>query len=289
MSGYFHYQSGGHGKIGSLQEILIYLWFLAHQTTPFRDIADRFYISISTLHRIIRKVTLFLSNLLKETITWPATDEKEIIERHFRFNNFPGVIGCIGCTHIKIAKPGNDPESYLNKNKFYSIQLQVVCDHKKRIRDIFVGFPGSVSNSYVFQSSPLYANLKEKCVEYYLLGNKSYPCLENLLTPFEDNGCLNEKQKNFNMKLSLNQFVVEQCFTMLRQKFRQLNYLKLKNMDDIVHLIRACCVLHNLTLEDEFDFEEMEFIGNIRSSCEDTWSDFKGQEKRNHITNILTI
>lgn len=89
-----------------------------------RDVSDRFEIAISTLFTIVRNFTYFLSNKAPEVIKWPSEEEKQEIERHFRINGeFPGVIGAIDGSHIKIDKPSNDPESYLNRKKFYSIQV----------------------------------------------------------------------------------------------------------------------------------------------------------------------
>lgn len=56
-------------------------------------------------------------------IKWPDDFEKEEIETHFRNNNFPGVIGIIDGTHIRIDKPAEDPDSYLNRKHFFSIQV----------------------------------------------------------------------------------------------------------------------------------------------------------------------
>lgn len=45
--------------------------------------------------------------------------------------------------------------------------------------------------------------------------------------------------------------MIEHCFGILKQKFRQLYHLKLRSEHDIANFIRACCVLHNLALEDD--------------------------------------
>lgn len=124
-SQYFHYQSGGNGKVDSVKQVLVYLWFVGHQTASFRDVADEFDISISMLYTIIKKCTYFLSNLSSRIITWPTDEEKVEIEAHFKANGFSGVIGVIDRSHIKIDKPPNDPESYLNQKHYFSIQ--VIC------------------------------------------------------------------------------------------------------------------------------------------------------------------
>lgn len=42
----------------------------------------------------------------------------------------------------------------------------------------------------------------------------------------------------------------------MKQKFRQLYHVKMKNVGFIVHFIRACAVLHNLSLDFVFDAED---------------------------------
>lgn len=105
-------------------QVLIFLWFAGHQTSGFRDVADRFDISISSLHRILKRMTYFLSSLAFNIITWPSEEEKQNIEQYFRTNGFPNVIGAIDGCHIQIDKPMEDPESYINRKKYYSIQVR---------------------------------------------------------------------------------------------------------------------------------------------------------------------
>lgn len=59
-------------------------------------------------------------------IKWPSREETEqtmeIIENQY---GFPGVIGAVDGTHIKITAPKDHSESYVNRKGFHSIQLQV--------------------------------------------------------------------------------------------------------------------------------------------------------------------
>ncbi|KAJ8972359.1 hypothetical protein NQ314_000210, partial [Rhamnusium bicolor] len=186
LSEWFHYQEGDSEKISALKFMTIFLWFAANETASYRDVSDRFNISISSLFKI----------------------------------------------------------------------AQVVCDHRKRIRDIFVGYPGSVHDSRVFRTSPLCETLHEKCGNFFIIGDSGYPCLTNLLTPFKDRGQLTRHQRNYNYKLSQNRYLVEHCFGYFKQKFRQLYHIKLRKIPNVVHFIRACAVLHNLSIEDEFLMQE---------------------------------
>lgn len=260
----FSTQTGGNGKISALHQVFIYLWFAGHQTSSFRDVADRFNITISTLFRVIKRLTLCLSNLSRQIIKWPTEEEKVWISQQFTNKRFPGVIGVIDGTHVKIDQTPNDADSYLNRKKYYSIQAQIVCDNQKKIRDIFVGYPGSVHDSRVYRTSPLSQTLAEKCGnDYFILGDSGYPCERHLITPFKNHGNLTRAQIEFNSRLSGNRYIVEHCFGHLKQKFRQLYHVKLRKIETVVHFIRACCVLHNLSLDDDFMFDEIENVNQL--------------------------
>ncbi|KAL1487935.1 hypothetical protein ABEB36_015318 [Hypothenemus hampei] len=258
--------------------------------------ADRFNISKSSVERIITKVAVFLSNLSPEVIQWPDADEKRQIEEKFRSNGFPNVIGAVDGSHIKIDKPEQDPDSYLNRKGYYSIQMQVVCDRNCKIRDVFMGHPGSVHDSRVFRNSPLLQTLPEKCGQFFLLGDSGYPLQKNLLTPFKDRGNLTDRQVNYNLQLSKNRYVIEHCFGIIKQKFRQLYHVKLRKIEYIVHLIRAACVLHNLALEDGFTEDDVlnqpidyvhEEIGEGIDYEEEIAEDRDALRIRDHVVNTL--
>ncbi|KAJ8930288.1 hypothetical protein NQ314_016907 [Rhamnusium bicolor] len=213
-----------YGNIPASHQVLIYLWYIGHQTASFRDVAVRFDISLSSVNRIICRVTLFLSNLSPQIIEWPTEDEKRTIEGHFRESGFPNIIRAIDGCHIKVNKPENDPDSYINRK-------------------------GN--------------NLEGKCGRYYLLADSGYPLRRNMLTPYKDRGNLTRRQQNYNIKLAKNRYKIEHCFGMLKQKFRQLYHVKLRNIRLIVHLIRAACVLHNISLDD-FNVAE-EIVANLEA------------------------
>lgn len=294
-SRYFHSNSGQYGQISALHEVLIYLWYIGHQTASYRDVADRFNITISSVNRVVCRLTAFLSNLSPEIIKWPTDAEKHISEEHFRTNGFPNIIGAIDGCHIKIDKPGNDPDSYINRKGYYSIHMQAVCNHRRKILDVFIGYPGSVHDSRVFRNSVLGNHLEAKCGRYFLLGDSGYPLQRNLLTPYKDRGNLTRKQQNYNVKLAKNRYVIEHCFGILKQKFRQMYHVKLRNIKLIAHFIRAACVLHNLAVDDDFIMNNEEQLPNDQdihveehqNEVNDEAEDEEAKAVRNRVANNL--
>lgn len=69
------------------------MWFLGHESAGYRDVADRFGVTISTLHVIITRVTRFLMQLAPHIIKFPTLEEKEATKTHFlQQKGFPGII-----------------------------------------------------------------------------------------------------------------------------------------------------------------------------------------------------
>lgn len=106
--------------------------------------------------------------------------------------------------------------------------------------------------------SPLSHTLNQNCGGRVILGDSVYPCFRNLLTSYKDNGHLSATDRNYNYKLSHSRILIEHVFRRLKQKFRQLYHLKLRNETLICHFIRACCVLYSLTLNKDVEEEAVE-------------------------------
>lgn len=129
-SQYFFHQSGEFGKLSASDYTIIFLWFAGHEAASYRDVADRFNITISTLRKVVERMVYFLSNLSPQIITWPTNEEQNHIKQQFLENGFPGVIGVIDGSHIKIDKPSEDPDSYINRKGFYSMQVSFLECYK---------------------------------------------------------------------------------------------------------------------------------------------------------------
>lgn len=80
--------------IPSKTYLATFLWFAGHEACSFRDLSDRFNLSISSKSQIIDKVTLFVSSLSPEVIKWP-TEERKAASATF-FNNKCGFSKAIG-------------------------------------------------------------------------------------------------------------------------------------------------------------------------------------------------
>ncbi|VEN39589.1 unnamed protein product [Callosobruchus maculatus] len=112
---YYPKMDTGYERIEGQKCMLAFLWYASNEAVSYRDVADRFDVATSTLHHIINTVTKFLSNLSPSYIVWPSVEEGRIIASQFEELGFPGAIGAIDGTHIKLDRPSEDPDSYLNR------------------------------------------------------------------------------------------------------------------------------------------------------------------------------
>ncbi|XP_035224968.1 putative nuclease HARBI1 [Stegodyphus dumicola] len=144
-----------------------------------------------------------------------------------RLAGFPGVIGAIDCTHVKIvAPPRNDstcPEHiFVNRHYSHSINVQMICDANQKIISCNAKFPGSTHDAFIWRTSAVRRIMQEiSSAENttWLLGDSGYPLEEGLLTPRLDS-LENSPDQRYNVALCKTRNVIERCFGVLKSRFR---------------------------------------------------------------------
>lgn len=129
-------------------------------------------ISQSTVCRAFFKCVTAICGLCGEYINFPADEEcVRLKENFYAVDGFPNVVGVVDGTHIAFRPRKTDAAVYANRKKFYSLNVQLVCDSNMMIRDVNARFPGSCHDSYVLRRSGLYRMLEsEPRPVGYLLG-----------------------------------------------------------------------------------------------------------------------
>ncbi|XP_046400842.1 protein ANTAGONIST OF LIKE HETEROCHROMATIN PROTEIN 1-like [Ischnura elegans] len=124
--------------------------------------------------------------------------------RFLEEKNFPGILGAIDCTHVKIKAPHvNDevyPEHlYVNRHGYHSINVQLViyicsmnignqiCDYDLNILNVNARYPGGTHDSFIWRSSNIYRALENAhsvgTLDGWLIGDSGYPLQPWLMTP----------------------------------------------------------------------------------------------------------
>lgn len=90
---------------------------------------DLVNVSQPTVCRVVERVSrLLASTLFTRLVKFPsgAANSNAVMRDFYAIAKFPGVTGCIDCTHVKIKGVGGpDGEVYRNRKGFFSINVQV--------------------------------------------------------------------------------------------------------------------------------------------------------------------
>lgn len=70
-------------------------------------------------------------------------------EEFQRIGGLTGVVGAIDGTHVRIVAPEQDEALYVNRKRYHSINVQVVCDARYRLIDVVARWPGSTHDSRI--------------------------------------------------------------------------------------------------------------------------------------------
>jgi hypothetical protein len=216
-----------------------------------------FGIGTSTLQSWYTLVCEAIVSNLGQWICWPAPGSVDfaLLQLDFRKlstlqHPFHHVIGAIDSSHIPLSsKPACDEaNSYWNRKYKPSVHLQAVVDARGRFMHVEVGQPGATHDSTVLRNSELFLTIQNRVDNIsYLLGDKGYPLLNWLMTPYRDRRVRNEAECRFNDVHSRMRVIVEHTFGILKTRFRRLFCVPV----DLFHVPRvviACCILHNICI-----------------------------------------
>ena len=176
-------------------------------------------------------------------------------------SQFPSIID--GTLILLDYRPEAYHECYFSRKSFYALNVMIVCDDKRRVIYYNAGWPGSTHDNRVWRNS----NLFKKRGDYfshleYLLGDSAYshsPVMVQAFKKQHSQAELPQRNEFFNTCLAQVRIASEHCIGILKGRFKCLkcNNIKLKNdkkeVKQLVDLIGACIVLHNLLINYEED------------------------------------
>ena len=173
--------TGNHGALTSLQQTLVTLRFYA---TGSMQLTLGSWISIdqSTVSRTIWRVTKAILMEYRDPFDIP----NDVTTGFYHNFNVPNCIGLIDCTHVRILKPNRAdyPLEYINRKKYFSLNVQVVCDSWGIVTNLIIQWPGSVHASRIFKNSTLYHELLTGQRDGYLIADSGYALAPFCLTPY---------------------------------------------------------------------------------------------------------
>lgn len=259
----------------------------------------------SSLFVSFERVITALNSVASQVISWPRGERLTNVMDAFRsIARIPNIIGAVDGTFIPIKAPSADSEVYVTRKCNYAITLQGICEPCLKFTDVFVGYPGSVSDTRIFRNSDIYRSIINDRDMFiprgaFIIGDKAYPVLDWCVPPYIDRGHLTPNQKNFNFLISKTRQVIERSFGLLFGRFRRLKYLDMNRMDLIPPTVLAACVIHNICIDDDleetlrrYEDEGTEFMHqNDHQMSNDTPDEpndnIQGAQFRDHLCQML--
>ncbi|KAK2633749.1 hypothetical protein Ddye_028541 [Dipteronia dyeriana] len=233
------------------------------------NIGDSFGLNQSTVSQITWRFVEAMEEKALHHLQWPTT-EAEMENLKSKFEKIRGLHNCCGAidiTHIVMNIPAVDLSNnvWLDREKSYSMILQAIVDPEMRFRDIITGWPGSLNDALVLQSSGFFKlaedgkRLNGKKLQLsegtelreYIVGDAGFPLLPWLLTPYHGKG-LSDNQAEFNKRHSATRMVAQMALARLKEVWRIIHgVMWMPDKNRLPRIVLVCCLLHNIIIDME--------------------------------------
>ncbi|GAV01078.1 hypothetical protein RvY_11845 [Ramazzottius varieornatus] len=220
---------------------------------------ERFKQGVRMSRDVFERILGRISDHNTSEVTWPNKNERTSIKaRVLADSGFPDCVGMLDGTLIpQEYKPKKDEDYWSHKSR-YGISGMIVCDDKRKIRYVFVGFCGSVHDMRVYSNARL-ASLTSKLFTTgeYLLADSAYTTSAVTVSSYKRPSSLVEDNEQFNFYLASIRIRVKHAIGIPKGHFPSLQSLRIKIFDKETHeravrWIKACVVLHNMLLKDSY-------------------------------------
>jgi hypothetical protein len=226
--------------------------------------AGLFGVSYGSVCKFTKRVFKAILSRKDDEIRWPSATERAEISRRFgREHGLPGAVGVVDGTYVSMSqKPAVNGEVYFNRKSRYAMNVQLICDDRRRVIYYQLGWPGSVYDSTVFAQSPLFINPQDYLsLGEFLLADSGYTATYFICTPYRQPAASLSYNKIFNELFSSARVVIEHVNGILKGRFSSLRGLRVQinKVDDIKNFnewILVCLVLHNMLMRFRDDWEE---------------------------------
>lgn len=197
----------------------------------------------------------------------------QIADQFYERTNFPNVIGAIDGKHIRIIQPENSGSSFFNYKKYFSCVLMAWTDADYKFIYVDVGAYGGSCDSNIFKNSKMGKKFlgndfnvpsgrrlpnenDGRIIPFYVVADDAFGLSNNVLRPYAKKNLSYPKQI-FNYRHTRARRMVECTFGILANKWRIFHRPLDVNLDFVVSIIKACCILHNFVrVKDGIQFED---------------------------------
>jgi hypothetical protein len=266
-------------------QLLVFLFRVGKEGTGGCSISvsQFFGIGIGTVNNYVKRSINALHEIKKDVVYWPDEDERQEIKNRMAVHGFRHCVGIIDGTLVVLDfRPEVYHECYYSRKCCYALNVMVVCDDQRRITYYYAGWPGSTHDNRVFRNSKLFKNRDQYFSHMeYLLGDAAYSNSSIMVQAFKKHfaaAYLPRDEHNFNTALAQQRIVSEHCIGILKGRFGCLKRSNIhfkkgkKEVRQLIDIIGACIVLHNLLMNYDEDDIPKEWYDTMRDEID--WSGY---------------
>lgn len=241
--------------------LLAFLDFIGHGTS-FRKLSQDYELSPSAISTLFPRVAWAIAEAF-DNIRFPRTEEELRQESRNWSHRYGFLDNCICAsdgTHIPFT-PTDFPKQlrrFRNRKGFTSMNCLATCSHDRTIVDLVTGAEGSLHDAFVLEQSKLTARIPPG---YFGLFDSAGPLRAfRWLTPVKGTAYHLDNFRRrggpradndlevFNYVHASHRARIEQCFGILKSRFRLLLKGMTCKLSSAKLYIRACATLHNYLL-----------------------------------------
>ena len=213
----------------------------------------------------------FVETTFQFEIREPIGEEINVVMKEFADVGIPGAVGSADCAHVRWDKcPAKFYSYFKGKEPYASIAYEVTVTHKKRIIAVSSGHYGSMNDKTIVRFDDFICRIKDKRlyddIEFelysaeggvvkekglYLIVDGGYHKWRVLQCPYK-HAADGSADKNWSERFESVRKDVECTFGILKKRFANLkNAMQFQKKHQIDAIFKACCILHNMLLEED--------------------------------------
>jgi hypothetical protein len=172
-----------------------------YATGNFQTVSgDVIGISQPSVSRIVDRVTRAICRKAPQIIKFPRTEDEQVrcIQRFFEKTRFPGTIGAVDGSLVRIKAPSIEENIYVCRKGYHALNIQGICDGGKRFTNIVSRFAGSTHDAFIWNGCSVNREFERGNIQGHLLGDSGYPLRPWLLTPVLH--ARNEDEERYNRR-----------------------------------------------------------------------------------------
>ncbi|XP_067885146.1 putative nuclease HARBI1 [Heterodontus francisci] len=215
-----------------------------------RSTGDMCGISQAAIYSCIKEVTNALLKRADDYVHYWTNPDSQA-ERAIGFGTtvgFPQMQGVIDCTHVAIKAPTDQPAIFINREGFHSINVQLVCNHRKHLLQVCPHFPGAATTPRYFKN-PRFHSFSGPLLTFrdgFLWTRATHSQLKPVGNPH------NAAEERYNTCHSSIRATTKHVIGLLKVRFRcldrssgALQYAPAR----VLSIVAVCYALHSLALQ----------------------------------------